>query len=98
MSEFLGPTKMTLTVVNAGTQHNVIPDKCTMLVAIRTNEFYDNEEVYKFICQHLKSEVKAHSFRLKSDVYKRQTYTSMVSSTSGVTKTLAKLVIYISSN
>lgn len=66
ISEFLGPTKMTLTVVNAGTQHNVIPDKCTMLVDIRTNEFYDNEEVYEFIRQHLKSEVKAHSFRLKS--------------------------------
>ena len=66
VSEFLGPTKMTLTVVNAGTQHNVIPDKCTMLVDIRTNEFYDNEEVYEFICQHLKSECKAHSFRLKS--------------------------------
>ncbi len=66
VSEFLGPTKMTLTVVNAGTQHNVIPDKCTMLVDIRTNEFYDNEEVFEFISQHLKSEVKAHSFRLKS--------------------------------
>ena len=66
VSEFLGPTKMTLTMVNAGTQHNVIPDKCTMLVDIRTNEFYDNEEVYEFIRQHLKSEVKAHSFRLKS--------------------------------
>ena len=66
VSEFLGPTKMTLTVVNAGTQHNVIPDKCTMLVDIRTNEFYDTEEVYEFIRQHLKSEVKAHSFRLKS--------------------------------
>lgn len=66
VSEFLGPTKMTLTVVNAGTQHNVIPDKCTMLVDIRTNEFYDNEEVYEFIRQHLKSEVEAHSFRLKS--------------------------------
>ena len=66
VSEFLGPTKMTLTVVNAGTQHNVIPDKCTMLVDIRTNEFYDNEEVYEFIRLHLKSEVKAHSFRLKS--------------------------------
>lgn len=66
VSEFLGSTKMTLTVVNAGTQHNVIPDKCTMLVDIRTNEFYDNEEVYELIRQHLKSEVKAHSFRLKS--------------------------------
>ncbi len=66
VSDFLGPTKMTLTVVNAGSQHNVIPDTCTMLVDIRTNEFYDNEDVYHFICQHLKSECKAHSFRLKS--------------------------------
>lgn len=66
VSEFLGPTKMTLTVANAGTQHNVIPDTCTMLVDIRTNEFYDNEDVFHFIKDHLKSEVKAHSFRLKS--------------------------------
>ena len=66
VSDFLGPTKMTLTVVNAGTQHNVIPDTCTMLVDIRTNEHYDNEEVYRFICSQLKSECKAHSFRLKS--------------------------------
>ena len=33
---------------------------------IRDYKFYDNEEVYEFIRQHLKSEVKAHSFRLKS--------------------------------
>lgn len=32
VSPLLGPTKMTLTVVHAGTQHNVIPDQCTMLV------------------------------------------------------------------
>lgn len=66
VSEFLGPTKMTLTVVNAGTQHNVIPDKITGLIDIRTNEFYDNEEVCKFVQQHCKSEIKAHSYRLKS--------------------------------
>lgn len=66
VSPLLGPTKMTLTVVNAGTQHNVIPDLCTMLVDIRTNEYYINEDVYEFIKQHLKSEVHAHSFRLHS--------------------------------
>lgn len=66
VSPLLGPTKMTLTVVNAGTQHNVIPDLCTMLVDIRTNEYYKNEDVYEFIKQHLKSEVHAHSFRLHS--------------------------------
>lgn len=66
VSPFLGPTKMTLTVINAGTQHNVIPDTCTMLVDIRTNEYYTNEEVYEFVKDHLKSEVHAHSFRLHS--------------------------------
>lgn len=66
VSEFLGPTKMTVTVINAGTQHNVVPDTCKMLVDIRTNEFYDNEELFHFISQHLKSECHAHSYRLKS--------------------------------
>lgn len=66
VSPFLGSTKMTLTVINAGTQHNVIPDTCTMLVDIRTNEYYTNEEVYEFVKEHLKSEVHAHSFRLHS--------------------------------
>ncbi len=66
VSKFLGPTKMTLTVINSGTQHNVIPDQLTGLIDIRTNELYDNEEVFEFIKQHVKSEVKAHSFRLKS--------------------------------
>lgn len=66
VSPFLGPTKMTLTVINAGTQHNVIPDTCTMLVDIRTNEYYTNEDVYEFVKEHLKSEVHAHSFRLHS--------------------------------
>lgn len=66
VSPLLGPVKMTLTVVNAGTQHNVVPDTCTMLVDVRSNEYYTNEEIYDIVCQHLKSEVKAHSFRLHS--------------------------------
>lgn len=66
VSPFLGETKMTITVVNAGTQHNVIPDKLIALIDVRTNEFYKNEFVYEYICKHCKSEIKAHSFRLHS--------------------------------
>lgn len=66
VSPLLGPTKMTLTVVNAGTQHNVVPDLCTMLVDVRPNEYYRNEDLCAFIQQHVKSEVHAHSFRLHS--------------------------------
>ena len=66
VSDLLGPTKMTATIINAGTQHNVIPDKCKFVLDIRTNEFYKNEEVYAYLKKHMKSEVKACSFRLNS--------------------------------
>jgi len=66
VSPFLGPTVMNVTVVHAGTQHNVVPDRCEMVVDVRTNEYYANEDVYEFIRRHLKSEVKARSFRLHS--------------------------------
>ena len=66
ISEFLGPTVMNVTVIKAGTQHNVVPDRCEMVVDVRTNEFYQNEFVYEFIKKHLKSEVSARSFRLHS--------------------------------
>lgn len=66
VSDFLGPTVMNLTVVNSGTQHNVIPDECKMIVDVRTNEHYDNEEVFRFIDSHTKSDCKARSFHLRS--------------------------------
>lgn len=66
VSQFLGPTKMQATVVNAGTQHNVVPDVCKIVVDVRTNELYTNEEVFDIISSHCKSECRARSFRLHS--------------------------------
>lgn len=65
-SDMLGPVKMTVTIINSGTQHNVIPDQCTFTVDIRSNECYSNQEIYETICQHIQSEVHARSFRLNS--------------------------------
>lgn len=65
-SPLLGPVKMSVTQINAGTQHNVIPDLCSFVVDIRSNECYSNEELYQEICTHVQSEVKARSFRLNS--------------------------------
>ncbi|MBR6621390.1 MAG: M20 family metallo-hydrolase [Bacteroides sp.] len=65
-SSMLGPVKMSVTQINAGTQHNVIPDLCTFVVDIRSNECYSNEELYQEICSHVQSKVKARSFRLNS--------------------------------
>lgn len=66
VSQFFGPTKMQATVVNAGTQHNVVPDECKIVVDVRTNELYTNEEVFDIISSHCKSECHARSFRLHS--------------------------------
>ncbi len=65
-STLLGPTTMKVTVINAGTQHNVIPDECRMVADIRTNEHYTNQEVYNIIKEHVKSDVTARSFHLCS--------------------------------
>ena len=67
-SQLLGPVKMSVTVINAGTQHNVIPDKCTFVVDIRSNELYSNEDLFAEIKKHISCEAKARSFRLISSL------------------------------
>lgn len=66
VSEFLGPTRMSLTVINAGTQHNVVPDECRMVIDVRSNEHYTNEEIFDEIGKNVRSEIKARSFHLRS--------------------------------
>ena len=66
-SPLLGPTKMSVTVIEAGTQHNVVPDKLHFIIDVRTNEYYRNEYVFEFLRRHMrKCELKARSFRLHS--------------------------------
>ncbi|RHJ80997.1 M20 family metallo-hydrolase [Parabacteroides sp. AM08-6] len=65
-SDFLGPVKMSVTMIHAGTQHNVVPDRCEFTVDIRTNEFYSNEQLFGLIREKVACEVKARSFRLNS--------------------------------
>ena len=65
-SDLLGPVKMTVTQIQAGTQHNVVPDACTFVVDARTNESISNRELFDLLGKELKSEVTARSFRLNS--------------------------------
>lgn len=65
-SDMLGSVKMTVTMVNAGTQHNVIPDTCTFVVDVRSNECYSNQQLLEIINKHTKCDVTARSFRLNS--------------------------------
>ena len=66
-SELLGPTKMTVTQVESGTQHNVVPDLLHFVIDVRTNEYDKNEDVFAFLQKHMKHcDLKARSFRLHS--------------------------------
>jgi len=65
-SDFLGPVKMTVTQIQSGTQHNVIPDNCQFVVDVRINEFYSPESLFQEIRSQVDAEVNARSFRLNS--------------------------------
>ena len=66
VSEVLGKTKMSVTQIEAGTQHNVVPDTCKFVIDIRTTEMHTNQGVFEYLQQNTKSELKARSFRLNS--------------------------------
>mgnify|MGYP002856479654 CR=1 FL=1 len=67
VSRLLGPSKMTVTVVESGTQHNVVPDRLHFVLDVRPNELYDNEEMFAFLQGQMKRcELEARSFRLHS--------------------------------
>ena len=65
-SDILGPVKMSVTIVNAGTQHNVVPDSCSFVVDVRTNEHYSNQQACEIISELIGSDVAPRSFRLNS--------------------------------
>ena len=79
-STLLGPVKMSTTVIQAGTQHNVVPDTCSFTVDVRSNECYSNQEIFNKVCEGLQTlypeekvfEVKARSFRLNSSSISRE--------------------------
>ena len=63
-SELLGDIKMTVTQINAGTQHNVVPDECKFVIDIRTTDAYSNEETVKIVQELLEADAKERSTRV----------------------------------
>ena len=66
VSPLLGPVKMTVTQISAGTQHNVVPDRCQFVIDVRTNELYQNREIVDFLHKNLHSEITPRSTHLNS--------------------------------
>ena len=66
VSEVLGPVKMSVTVIEAGSQHNVVPAECKFVVDVRVPDTYSNEELLQLIKESVLCEVTARSTRLNS--------------------------------
>ncbi|MFR9504146.1 MAG: M20/M25/M40 family metallo-hydrolase [Rikenellaceae bacterium] len=63
-SDVLGDVKMSVTVISAGTSHNVVPGKCNFTVDVRNNGCYTNLEILEAVKQHVSCSVTARSTRL----------------------------------
>jgi acetylornithine deacetylase len=67
VSELLGPVKMSVTVIDTENKaHNVVPAECKYVVDVRVNELYTFEEVINAIKEHVQSDIRVRSFRLRS--------------------------------
>jgi acetylornithine deacetylase len=66
VSELLGPVKLSVTQIEAGQQHNVVPDACRFVVDVRTNELYSNAEVVGIVQENIGATVTPRSLHLNS--------------------------------
>lgn len=51
VSETLGPVKISVTQIDAGQKHNMVPDLCKIVVDVRTTDAYTNTETLDMIRQ-----------------------------------------------
>ena len=63
VSETLGEVMISVTQIEGGLQHNVIPDNCKFVVDVRVNDKYSLQETFDIINENCKSELRARSFR-----------------------------------
>lgn len=65
-STLLGPIKVTVTQIEAGRQHNVLPEECRFVVDVRTTDALTNEETIDFIRSKITSEATPRSTRIRA--------------------------------
>lgn len=67
VSDILGEVKLTVTQINAGTQHNAIPAEVNIVIDVRVNDHYTNQEIADLLIQKSPcSSIVARSLRLNS--------------------------------
>lgn len=65
VSPWLDKVKMSVTLINAGTQHNIVPCTCNFTVDVRVTDSYSLDEILEEISKHVTCEIKPRSTRLK---------------------------------
>lgn len=70
VSEVLGPIKISVTQIEAGRQHNVVPDECRWVADVRTTDAYTNEQTARLIQNALSPHTQAtpRSTRVQASV------------------------------
>ncbi|MDT8323580.1 MAG: M20 family metallo-hydrolase [Bacteroidota bacterium] len=85
-SRLLGPVRMTVTQIQAGTQHNVVPDRCSYVVDIRMTDAYTHEEVLEIVRTHVHADVRPRSTRLRPSAISESHPVVRAAERSGVTR------------
>ncbi len=65
-SKFLGDVKITVTQVNAGKEHNVVPACVHLVVDVRVNDQYSNQELAQILIESAPCEMTPRSLYLNS--------------------------------
>jgi acetylornithine deacetylase len=66
VSEALGEVKLTVTQINAGKQHNVVPAQVDLVIDVRVNDCYSNQEITDILQKEAPCKLTPRSLRLNS--------------------------------
>lgn len=66
ISPSMGEVHLNVTQINAGSAHNVIPDRCTFVTDIRPTEQYSNEEIFSTLQELCSSRLTARNLANRS--------------------------------
>lgn len=66
VSDALGEVKMTVTQISAGKQHNVVPAQVDLVVDVRVNDCYTNQEIADMLQGEAPCKMTPRSLRLNS--------------------------------
>ncbi len=71
VSPLMGKVKLTVTQINAGTIHNVVPDRCSFVADIRPTEQYTNSEILAMLQSECRSSLSARNLRNRSSATRK---------------------------